>query len=240
MGGVAGCPKHCLRKRSQLEIIKVDAKVAMTSANFTTAVLLAVFISVLSDVPALCQDTSRTELPPGVTVLKVKWETQANVSTADGPPGASADPNLNRLPLPSQSTTTTIVRTQLYVYSMELSNNGPKTIKALAWDFIFADAANKMELKRQSLANLQTIGTNQKKTIRFTTQAAPPKLVSAGALEKDKRSPFIQSANIRCLLFTDDSVWEQSKAKGACSELRQWIERRKKSPLGIEDLPLKN
>lgn len=204
------------------------------------AVLLVVFISVLSDVPALCQETSQSELPPGITIVKVKWEMHAHVSTTDGRPAASSDTNPNRLPLPSQSTTTTIVRTELYVYSMELTNGGPKAIKALAWDFIFADAANKKELMRQSLANLQTIGTNQKKTLRFTTQAAPPKIVSVGGLEKDKRSPFLQSANIRCLLFTDGSVWEQPKSKGACIELQRWIERRKTARPGIEDLPLRN
>jgi len=179
------------------------------------------------------------ELPPGVTILKVKWETYTNVTTADGSLTTSPD-NPNRLPLPGQSTTTTVVRTQLYVYSMELTNNGPKPINALAWDFTFTDAANKTELRRQSLANLQKIDINQKKTLKFTTQAAPPRIVSAAGLEKNQRSPFTQSASIRCLLFTDGSVWEQPKSKGACIELQRWIERRKTARPGVEDLPLKN
>lgn len=113
---------------------------------------------------------------------------------------------------------------------MELTNHGAKPIRALAWDFIFIDTANDTELKRQSLANLQKIDVNQKKTLRFTTQGAPPKIVSVGGLKKDQRSPFIESVSIRCLLFTDGTFWEQPKLKGACLELQQWIARRKNAP----------
>ncbi len=145
--------------------------------------LLILGVCLLISSPVVSQEVSQPELPPDITILKIKWET---------------------------------------------------------WDFIFTDAANNTELKRQSLANRQKIDVNQKKTLRFTTQAAPPKIVSVGGLEKDKRSPFTQSASIRCLLFADGSVWEQPKLKGACGELQQWIARRKKVRPGVEDLPLKN
>ena len=204
------------------------------------ALFLLAVVSLLHNSPTLGQEISQSELPPGTTIRKVEWKTYTNVSTANGPPAASPDTNPNRLPLPTQGTTTTLVRTQLYEYSMELTNNGSKAIKALSWDFIFADAVNKNDLMRRSLANLQTIDTNQRKTIRFTTQAAPPKIVSAGGLEKNTRSPFLQSAGIRCLLFTDGSVWQQPTLKDACVELQRWIERRKKVRPGVEDLPLKN
>lgn len=189
--------------------------------------------------PVVSQEVSQSELPAGVTILKVKWDTYTTSTTASGPLTTSPD-NPNRLPLPTQGTAATIVRTQLYVYSMELTNDGPKPIKAVAWDFIFADTTNKTELMRQSLANLQQIDIKQKKTLRFTTQAAPPKIVSAGGLGKNNRSPFIQSASIRCLLFADGSVWEHPNLKDACGELQRWIERRKKARPGLEDLPLRN
>ena len=203
--------------------------------------LLICSVCLLISNPVVSQEVSQSLDPPGITTLKVKWETYTHVGTAASAPlGASPDTNPNRLALPTQSTGTMLVRTQLYVYSMELTNNGPKSIKALAWDFIFADAANHTELKRQSLANVQKIDTDEKKTLRFTTQVAPPRIVTVGGLEKNKRSPFTQSARIRCLLFTDGSVWEQPTLKGACLELEQWIARRKKVRLGVEDLPLKN
>lgn len=203
--------------------------------------LLILSAGLLISSPVVSQEISQLERPPGITVLKVKWETYTKVTTvANTPLEASPDANPNRLPLLTQGSATTIVRTQLYVYSLELTNSGPKPIKALSWDYIFNDAANNAELKRQSLANLQKIDINQKKTLRFTTQAPPPKIASVAGLEKDQRSPFVQSASIRCLIFTDGSAWEQPKLKGACTELEQWIERRKKVRPGVEDLPLKN
>lgn len=201
--------------------------------------LLILGACLLISSPVVSQDVAQSELPPGVSILKVKWDTFTTSTTVNGSLTTSPD-NPNRLPVPTQGTTTTVVRTQLYVYSMELTNNGPKPINALAWDFIFTDSANNTELKRHTLANLQKIDVNQKKNLKFTTQAAPPRIVSAADLEKNRRSAFTQSANIRCLLFTDGSAWEQPKSKGACSELQRWIERRKKVRPGVEDLPLRN
>ena len=201
--------------------------------------LLILCIGTLIGSPVL-QQSSQPHLPAGVTIEKVKWETFTSVSTsAGGPVGNAPDTNPNRLPLPTQSSSTILVHTQMYLYSVELSNNGPKAIKALSWDFIFNDATNNSELRRHSLANLQKIDSGQKKTLKFTTQAAPPRVVTAAALEKNKSSPFNQTASIQCVVFADDSTWENPSAAGkACDRLRQWLERRKKSRPGLEDLPL--
>ena len=98
--------------------------------------LLILGVCILISGPGVSQEVSQSETsPPGITILKVKWETYTNVSTgASSPLGASPDTNPNRLPLPTQGTATTVVRTQLYVYSMELTNHGAKPIRALAWD----------------------------------------------------------------------------------------------------------
>jgi hypothetical protein len=63
---------------------------------------------------ALPQEISQPSAPPGGTIDGVKWETFAAVSTSTGPPGAGPDANPNRLPLPTQGTSTTLVRTQFY------------------------------------------------------------------------------------------------------------------------------
>ena len=202
--------------------------------------LLILCASTLVGSPVLSQPAAKSHLPPGVTIDKAKWETfTATTTSTGGPPGADPDTNPNRLPLPAQSSTTTVVRTRLYVYSIELSNNGAKAIKALAWDFIFTDPTNQAELRRVSLVKLQKIDAGQKRAVKFTTQASPPKVVTAAGLEKNKSAPFNQSASIQCILFADDSTWEQPGTDGkACDRLRKWIERRKKSQPGLEDLPL--
>jgi hypothetical protein len=190
--------------------------------------------------PVSSSQAFKSDLPFGVTVDKAKWETfTAAVTSSGGPAGPGSEPNPNRVPLPTQSTTTTVVRTRLYVYSIELSNNGAKAIKALSWDFVFTDPTSNTELRRVSLVNLQKIDAGQKKTVGFTTQASPPKVVTAAGLEKSKSSPFNQSASLKCILFADDSIWEQPNAGGkACDRLHKWLERRKKWQPGLEDLPL--
>lgn len=198
--------------------------------------LIVACASLLSHGTHLPQEVAQPDSPPGVTVLKVKWETFVTTGVATSGLPANAEVNQNRLLMPGQNVSAPVSQTRMYVYSMELSNNGRKAIQALAWDFIFTDATNKTELSRHSLANLQKISVNEKKTLRFTTQASPPRIVSAGGLEK----PFTQIVNIQCLLFTDGSVWEQPKSNEACKNLRRWIERRKKSRSGVEDLPFKN
>src|ERR1700752_2331696 len=121
--------------------------------------------------PALSQDDALSNAPAGITITNAKWETFFNVSSDTGTPtGTGSEPNPNRLPVPTQGTTSTMVRTQLYAYSIDLRNNGSKAIKALAWDFIFRDPASGSELGRKSFANLQQIKTNQKKSLRFTTR----------------------------------------------------------------------
>ncbi len=202
--------------------------------------LLILCVCTLVSSSVLSQEASLSTLPPGVATTKIKWETFTALDiSSTGSLSSAPDSNPNRLPLPTQSTSTTFVRKQLYVYSMDLSNNGPKPIKALAWDFIFIDPINKAELLRHSLANVQKIDPKQKKTVGFTTQLPPPKTVSATALEKDKSSPFNQTVAIKCVMFTDGSIWEQPNAEGKpCESLRRWLERRKKWRPGIEDLPV--
>jgi hypothetical protein len=189
--------------------------------------------------PVASQELSRSQLPPGVTISNAKWETFTTLTSSQGSLAGAPDSNPNRLPLPTQSTSTTLVRTQIYVYSIELTNNGAKPIKAIAWNFVFGDPANKTELLVLTLASLQKIDVKQKKTLQFTTHLAPPKVISAAALGKDKLSPFTQTVIIQCVLLIDNSTWEHANENGkACDALRRWIEQRKKWHPGLEDLPL--
>ena len=181
------------------------------------------------------QIASQPETPPGVTIRSVKLDTSAKVSST----GSIAAPgsNPNRLPLPTDGSAVRIERTELYVYSIEVNNEGPKAIKALAWDFVFADPATDAELLRRSFANIQQIDIGKHKTVRFTTQQSPPRTVTAEALAK-KTAPFLPRATLQCVLFTDGVTWEPSNASGKpCDRLARWLEQRKTWRPGVEDLP---
>jgi hypothetical protein len=182
------------------------------------------------------QGISLPELPPGVSIRNVKLETFTTVSSAGSIVGTPIS-NPNRLPLPTDGSAVRIERTELHVYSIELNNHGPKPIKALAWDFVFADTTTGAELLRHSFANVQQIDTGKYKTVRFTTQLSPPRTVTAEVLAK-KTAPFLQRALLQCVLFTDGSTWELPQAsRKPCERLQGWLEQRKKWKPGPEDLP---
>ena len=125
----------------------------------------------------------------------------------------------------------------MYVYSIEVNNEGPKPIKALAWDFIFADPSTDAELLRRSFANVHQIDIGKYKTVRFTTQLSPPKTVTAEELAT-KTAPFLRRATLQCVLFNDGVTWEPANATGKpCDRLARWLEQRKTWRPGVEDLP---
>lgn len=176
------------------------------------------------------------QLPPGVAIRTLKMQTITTASSTGSIAGVGNNPN--RLPLPTDGSAVRIERRQLQVYSMELSNDGPKAIKALAWDFIFSDTRTFVQLLRHSFANVQKIDSGQKKTVKFTTALSPPKLVDAATPGKDPKMWFRESAQLQCVLFADGSTWERPEATGKpCDRLQHWIEQRKKSQSGLEDLP---
>ena len=182
------------------------------------------------------QGVSLPEAPDGVTIRNVKYETFATVSSKGSIAGTTSS-NPNRLPLPTDGSAVRIERTELHAYSMELNNQGAKAIKAVSWDFIFTDPATNAELLRHSFANVQQIDPARHKIIKFTTQLSPPKTVNVADVPK-KSSPFLRSATLQCVLFSDGSTWENSAARGkACERLERWLERRKTWHPGLEDFP---
>lgn len=195
---------------------------------------LIVVLAVTSSVASPPQ-TPLPQLPPGVIIRNVKFTTFTNVSSAGSVAGAPGS-NPNRLALPTDASAVKIERTELHVYSMELSNDGPKAIKALAWDFMFAEPMTFTVVLRHSFANLQNIDSHQKKTVRFTTHLGQPMIVDASKAN-DPSWDYQQYAQLQCVLFTDGSTWEHEVSGKPCERLRKWIELRKKSQTGVEDLP---
>ena len=199
---------------------------------FRLIVILALTSSVASP-----PQTPLPQLPPGVTIRNVKVETFTSVSSA-GLIATGPDTNPNRLPLPVDGSAVKIERRELQAYSIELSNAGPKAIKAFAWDFIFTEPTTNVEQLRHSFANVQKIEAGQKKTARFSTTLSPPKVVDAAVLGKDPKASFRESAQLKCVLFADGSTWELPNASGKpCDRLARWLEQRKTWRPGVEDLP---
>lgn len=209
----------------------------LLSVTLAAVVFALMPIATRGQTPATI-DADRPEFrPPGVTVDKAEMERVTRVGSGPASIVVAPDSNPNRLPLPIDGSAVKIERTELYEYSMELSNEGPRAIRAIAWDFMFEEPQTFFPVFRHSFANLQEIEKGQKKTVRFTTHLGPPKVINAA--RNDPYWDYRHGAQLQCLLFTDGSTWEQPAASGKpCERLKRWIEGRKKARPGLEDLPI--
>lgn len=96
---------------------------------------------------------------------------------------------------------------EYYIYSAEIKN-GAKAIKAVAWDYVFNDGESGKELGRYPLFSFDRIGRNNTATLRGTLAKAPEK--TTGAKGKAKSHTSVKElAELRCVLYTDDSTWCQ-------------------------------
>jgi hypothetical protein len=201
--------------------------------------LFLLSLSLFSCGIAAAQTPSPQLGPPGVSVVGTKWEkirtfTRAVptfpapvVSETSGqlkPPNDNSD--LRRMgggevPADVQVKAINDQTAQLFFYYIfiKVKNTGPKKIRSVAYDFIFTDAGTREELKRYSHRGFETIGANETKWIKSVSQG-PPQQVTLAGLQKDKRSPFDERAELKCVLFTDGSGWKAPDVdQKTCDEL---------------------
>jgi len=190
---------------------------------------------------AAAQSTATTAGPPGISVVDSKWEKVRFFSkaapTIDAPvvdeqTGQLKPPNDNSdlrrsgdgsLPPDAR---TKAVNDELYksafgyFISIKVENNSPRNIRSIAYDYVFTDPGNKEELKRYSLRAFGTIGVKETKWLKSGPGLGPPQKVSIAGLQKDKRSPFDERAEIKCVLFMDGTGWKAPDAdQKTCDEL---------------------
>ena len=93
----------------------------------STIVLLfrLILVLALTSSAGLTQQTQLPQLPPGVTIHNVKLEN--TVRTALQAPSWPRRAAMSALP--TDGSVVRIERTELHVYSMELSNNGPAQLR---------------------------------------------------------------------------------------------------------------
>jgi len=166
------------------------------------------------------QSTFTSNQPPGVTVLDCKW-----YKTHYHPPLDSAYPtppavgeNVEGNP---SATRAPVKSSDAYRYSIHVQNEGPKVIKSMSWDYVFSDPDSKQELGRRSLNSFEKVGLNETKWIDLRpVKLAPPLVASVQGLKKDRRSPFDERIEIKCLLYADGTGWRAADAESkTCDEL---------------------
>lgn len=187
------------------------------------------------------QETAADVAPPDVSVLKLSWKRTtsqpngqlfgdpnrtAKISsfpTAEPRAGGPA-PN----PLFSSDTRTGLSlptvsgdNFKAYLYSLKIRNEGTRTITGLAWDYVLIDPGTGRELGRQPFIGYPKVGPGKNATLRVKSISPPSTLVTVKGLLKNKRSPFDERAEFRCVLYSDGTIWKSVRAKeGDCETLK--------------------
>jgi len=91
-------------------------------------------------------------------------------------------------------------------------NNGAKAISAVAWDYVFSNPDSSEELDRHQFYSYEKIEGYKKATLRGHSPAPPSRVVSVGGLERDKRSPYDERVELRCVFYTDGTIWKNPSA----------------------------
>lgn len=108
-----------------------------------------------------------------------------------------------------------------YLYSLRVRNEGGKKIRGVYWEYVATDRDGGAELNRRRFITIQEIGPGEAATLRAQSPSPPTNLVTPGGLNKDERSPFTSSAEVKCVLYTDATVWEADEGRTECAELRR-------------------
>jgi hypothetical protein len=171
--------------------------------------------------------------PPDLTVVKFSWRHEARLQGWDRLTGSAAvesqgvyqdridealnsnrDPNRLSYPRPPVGR-----RVEQYVYQAKVRNDGPRKVTAVEWEYVFADPVTQKELARRRFQSLRRIKPGANATLSGTSKFPPSRVVSAGGLAKNSRSPFDERVVIRCVAYSDGAVWKGAGAGSDCERL---------------------
>ncbi len=109
----------------------------------------------------------------------------------------------------------------VYVYSIKLRNEGPRTITGVAWDYIFFDRDRNDEIARHSFLSYGRVLPEQSRYYHMQVRSPVVKVVSATQASAKLRSKTLERAVIQCVLYGDDTVWQNPHAReGYCESLK--------------------
>jgi hypothetical protein len=163
-------------------------------------------ITVLSFLLMSMTVLAQTPLPPAgpdITIKRVYWFKEApNPTYEPWPMFNQYFPQLEGSSLPRPAYERPVANRparEYYTYSAEI-RIGAKEIKAVAWDYIFKDTSTGKEMGRHSLLSVGQRGHDKSSTLSAVTRMLPIETLRGHPKPK-------QLAEIKCVLYQDDSVW---------------------------------
>jgi len=172
------------------------------------------------------QDAPKNDTPPpAVTIVKYRWQRIGAGPTvdatfkaeSDSPNGSTSDPNA-----PAQASGISDRDTPFFMYSVEVKNEGNKSIKAILWDYLVIDGRSKEELGRHELVSFEKVSRNSVKTLTVRSRVTPSRIVTVQDSPPNANSTVVEQVMLKCVVYDDGTVWQQSPAwEQGCEALRK-------------------
>lgn len=166
----------------------------------------------------------RAAAPPGLAVVKLKWERRLDVSRDGSRPATSggrtaSDPDALNNPIELPTTRRGPFPPYVYQYTVEVRNDGAKKIRWLSWAYVLSGPGGRRELGRHEFASAEKIEPGRQKRLSGRTRSAPSQVVSAEELAKGKAEAHEERVEFRCVAYDDGTWWHgPSTSEAACAE----------------------
>lgn len=90
-----------------------------------------------------------------------------------------------------------------YIYQIKIKNNGTKTIKAIAWEYVFLSPTDNKEIGK--LKFLSETDLKPGKTDNLVMRSPNPPTLIIQAKDEDR---YIEQINIKSIQYTDGTIWK--------------------------------
>jgi hypothetical protein len=158
------------------------------------AALLWLCFSLLGSVP---QDISKSETPPGVTIRSFKWQKAGAGVTVDPWLKAESDSLRSDPSSPTTDPGSGDRGTSWFLYSVELQNDGTKSIKAIRWDYVITDRNSPEELGRHVFDNLENIGSHKTKSLNARSRRPPTSVLRVPKAGESDKPDVVEKVTVR-------------------------------------------
>ena len=194
-----------------------------------TAQLLLIFLASASVSAAQGGAAPAGESPPGVVVVRVKWERQVeplnnnsalpeyDASRGAVEPDALRDPGILRVP----STSPGDRPSYAYQYTAEIRNDGARRIEGLIWEYVLSDPATGREVGRHVFYSLDKIDAGKSRKLGGRSHLTPARTVRAAELGKKKAPAYAERVEFRCVMYEGGSFWRRPfVGESECQEMK--------------------
>ena len=99
-------------------------------------------------------------------------------------------------------------RVETYFYRAKVKNTGDKTIRSIAWEYIFINPETKVEISRFQCLNKIKINPGKSANLMMSAAAPPSNIVDVSKLDKGQEQ-FIERIIISRIEYSDGSIWQR-------------------------------